>query len=88
MDITKPEWKDAYNKALADILRARKDELRMTYPEIIAATGITLETVQRLINGKRAITMANFIPLVRALKLEDPAAVLSQAEDRVLKASL
>lgn len=79
-----PDSPDPYNDALAAVLRARKAELRLTFDEIAAASGINLRTVNRLIAGQRPITFGNSIKLCVALDL-DLAEVVESVESRVAK---
>lgn len=88
MDTKSTEWKDAYNTAVAEVLRARKSEIRMTFDELEAETGINIVTAKRLINGKRAINMSSFILLARALRFDQPSDVIIQADARMSKTSL
>ena len=82
MDTPKDDNKDPYNSSIAAIMRARKAELRLTFEELEAGSGINLRTLKRLINDQRPILMGNFVKLAAALKL-DPAAVVQSAADRV-----
>ena len=82
MDTNKDETKDAYNSAIAAIMRARKAELRLTFEALEKSSGINLRTLKRLVNDERPFVMGNFVKLANALEL-DPAAVVQSAADRV-----
>lgn len=79
-----PEDKDAYNAAIAMVLKLRRSELSMTLAEVAAASDITAQSVQRFLAGERAIHLGNFIALAHALQI-DPAAVMEQAYERIEK---
>ena len=84
MDTKESEVGDVYNSAIAAVLRARKAELRLTFDDIEAATGIGVQTLKRLINDQRSIHMGHFIKIVAALDL-DAAEVVQAAAARVEK---
>lgn len=66
------------NPALAEILRMRRHELRITRATLEAATGLSSASVIRYLNNERPLTVANFAALCHALSL-DPVEVLSRA---------
>lgn len=86
MDTNQAEPTDAYNSAIAAIIRARKAELRLTFEALEASSGINLRTLKRLVNDQRPFLMGNFIKLTAALDL-DPAEVVQSAASRVEKTS-
>lgn len=80
MDNVNP--KDAYNDAIASVLRGRKSELRMSNDDLAAASGIPERTFSRLLNGERPMRMGQFFALVTALQL-DPSYVAAEASKRI-----
>lgn len=86
MDTKETETKDAYNAALAMVLKLRKTELRLTFEELEDATGIKVQTVKRLLSDQRSIHLGDLIKLAAALKL-DPGEAVQSAASRVEKTS-
>ena len=64
------------------VIKLRKTEIGMTFDELSAASGINLQTVKRLVNGHRRISMGNFVELSKALGV-DPADVMRAIIARV-----
>jgi len=67
--------KDIYNAALAEILRARKNEKRLTFDELSEASGIKLRTLKRLINGEAELSFDQMVALGISLDLDVPAII-------------
>jgi transcriptional regulator with XRE-family HTH domain len=73
---------DAFNTATAEIIDARKHELRMTYEELEAKSGVNMRTLKRLVTGERPFRMGQFFAVASALGL-DPAEVMAGIESKV-----
>ena len=73
---------DVYDEAASMVIKLRKTEIGMTFDELSAASGINLQTVKRLVNGHRRISMGNFVELSKALGV-DPADVMRAIIARV-----
>ena len=68
-----------YNKAVADILREKKDELGLSFDTLAAATGLGRATVARLMYGQRELKVYALRRLASVLEL-DVGEVLDRAE--------
>ena len=86
MDIKQPDEKDAFNAAIAMVLKLRRTERNMTIGAVAAASGLKEQAVQSYLSGERPILVGNLMVLARALKL-DPAQVMTAAEARLAKSS-
>lgn len=67
-----------YNKAVADILRARKEDVGITFDDLATATGLPRATVSRIIYGQRDIKIYALRRMADVLEL-DVADVLDKA---------
>lgn len=68
-----------YNQAVADILRARKEDMGITFDDLSAAADLPRATVARIIYGQREIRIHALRRIAKVLEL-DPADVLAEAE--------
>ena len=66
---------DIYNAALAEILRAQKSKKRMTFDALSEASGITLRTLKRLINGPSELSVDQVVALAVSLDLDVPTII-------------
>lgn len=73
-----PDIDAQYNKAVADILRARKDDVGITFDDLANATGLPRATVARVIYGQRDIKIYALRRIAEVLEL-DVAEVLDKA---------
>jgi len=87
MDVPRDDATDPYNTAIAALLRARKAELRVTFPTLETVTGIKLRQLKALVNDEVAIRMGDFIKLATALGMS-PAKLVQAAADRVEKTAV
>lgn len=69
----------AYNKAVADILRERKEAMGITFDDLAAASDLPRATVSRILYGQRDIKVYALRRIASVLEL-DASEVLSQAE--------
>lgn len=77
-----PDIDAQYNKAVADILRARKDDVGITFDDLANATGLPRATVARVIYGQRDIKIYALRRIAEVLEL-DVAAVLDEASSKL-----
>lgn len=75
-----PDIDAQYNKAVADILRARKDDVGITFDDLANATGLPRATVARVIYGQRDIKIYALRRIAEVLEL-DVAEVLDKASE-------
>lgn len=68
--------RDPYNIAAAELMRARKSELRLTFDELGAASGIAVRRLKGLINAQAPMHLGDFILLSKALELDPKDVVL------------
>ena len=69
----------AYNTAVANILRARKERMGITFDALADASGLPRSTVSRMIYGKRDIKIYALRRLATVLEL-DVGDVLDKAD--------
>lgn len=67
-----------YNQAVANILRAKREALDVSFDELAAVAGVSRATVSRMLYGQRDIKVVVLRRLSAALEL-DPAEVLARA---------
>lgn len=72
----------AYNKAVADVLRDRKDDMGISFDALAAQTGLPRSTVSRAIYGSRDIKIYALRRIARVLELS-VTDVLDEADKRV-----
>lgn len=70
MDMRSAEVQSAYDAAVAQVLRGRMAELRMTRAQLEAASGISRDTFRWYLTGERPIRMGAFFALAAALEIE------------------
>ncbi len=74
---------DAYTLAIAAILKREQQRAgQPSYTQLAAITGLSRPTVERILNGRRDITLRYLRSLCEALGL-DPAQVVDEAESSV-----
>lgn len=61
------EYGDRFNLAVAAELRAQRGRTKITFDELVDATGLAKTTVLNYFNGKRDIPMPAFADICRAL---------------------
>lgn len=71
----------AYNKAVADILRGRKEDMGISFDALADASGLPRATVARLLYGSRDIKIYALRRLASVLEL-DVGKVLDEADKR------
>jgi len=79
-----PDDIDAFNAAIAMVLKLRRSELDITIQAVADASGLKYQAVQSYLSGERPITTGNLMALARALKLP-PSQAMEDAEARMLK---
>lgn len=70
---------DEYTKKVASIIRRHQEASGISYRSLVDLTGLSLSTVERLLNGKRQITIAYLYALAPHLGFE-PHEVLAEAD--------
>lgn len=80
MDNTEAD--SAYNKAVADILRARKEDMGISFDALADASGLPRSTVSRLIYGSRDIKIYALRRIASVLEL-DVGEVLDRADENL-----
>lgn len=74
---------DTYTLAIAAILKREQQRPgQPSYTQLAAITGMSRPTVERILNGRRDITIRYLRSLCEALGL-DPAQVVEQAESSI-----
>lgn len=68
-----------FNQAIADLLKARREEVGITFDDLALATGIPRPTVARMIYGQRDLKAHNLRRLARALDIS-LSALLEKAD--------
>lgn len=69
-------------EALAREIRARRAYLRMSQAELVAASGLSRSTVNRIENGDRDMSIPQLVAIAAALDT-DPAAILTAAAEAI-----
>ena len=77
-----PDEKDAYNAAIAMVLKLRRAEINLTIGAVAKASGLKNQAVQSYLSGERPILVGNLLVLARALRIP-PAQVMADAEARI-----
>lgn len=80
MDNAKGEPIDDYTRRIARILHDAQERSELSFRDLEEATGLSLSTVDRVLNGKRNIT-ANYLKLICDALGLSPAAVLDEADE-------
>lgn len=84
MDITHDDLDrpGVYNMAVAEVLRAERAAREVTISSLSHESGINSVTLQRLLKGKRPITVTQLFQLAGPLKVS-PAEVMRRASKRL-----
>lgn len=79
------ETLDPFDDAVARALDARREQERISRPELSRLSGIPYPTLHRYLKGERAIPMSRFIAIATAMNVE--AAEIIEAAQRILEAA-
>lgn len=64
------EYGEAFDTAVATELRAQRARVRVTYDALVVGTGLAKTTLINYLEGRRAIPLAAFADICRALSVD------------------
>ena len=73
---------DTMNDAIATVLRAEKAAQKLTYTDLVGATGIPAVSLKRYFAGEREITVRVLTLIAQALRMS-PGEIWSKAMERL-----